>query len=132
MNQKRLWVVTAIIALIIVVGFVFSVPHTRDIPLEKATEEVEQTIPQVTLQDVFKKGLHTITGSLEVPNACVAVMANATLIGEGIEVAISLSSDEGVCLQVPTIVTFKTTITAPAQVPLSVTVNGVAASTTPS
>lgn len=130
MKHTRLWVAASIIAVVIIVGFVLSVPHTRDIPLEKITEVVEPVTPQVALHDVFKKGIHTITGSFDVSNVCVTVTASTTLVGEGIQVALSLSPDDGVCLQLPTTTHFKTTITAPAQAPITVTVNGEMASST--
>lgn len=135
MNQKRLWVSATIIALIVLVGFVLSVPHTRDIPGTSASGTAVSSVPLVTLRDVFKKGMHTITGSLLAPNACTIVTAHASLQGdasstESILVALSMPSDVGVCLELPTRVNFSTTIAAPARVPLFATVNGSAASTT--
>lgn len=131
MNQKRLWVAAAIIALVLIIGFVLSVPHTRDILQTKILESAV-TIPSVALHDAFKKGLHTITGSLEVSNACTTVTASTTLVDEGIQIALALWSDAGVCLQLPTDISFTTTIVAPVQLPIMVTVNGAPASTTPS
>ncbi|TSA44208.1 hypothetical protein D4R49_00540 [bacterium] len=136
MKYSRLWVLTAIIAFAILVGFVFSVPHTRDStkPVEK---NAATSAPAVTLRDSFKKGVHTITGSLLAPNACSVVTAQATLSGEAsstssILLELLLPKDSGLCLQVPIKITFSTTITAPAQLPIIVTVNGVAATTTSS
>lgn len=134
MSHTRLWVAAAIIAFIIIAGFAFSVPHTRDAARVSVSEGVP-TVPLVTLHDVFKKGLHTITGSLLAPNACTTLTARASLRGdasstESILIALSMPSDVGVCLELPTRVNFSTTIAAPARVPLSATVNGFAASTT--
>ena len=104
MSHNRLVVSSAIIALAILISFVLSVPHTRDVA-QKLPSTVEATsIPVITLRDSFKKGVHTITGSLETPNACTVVNASATLAGnasstESIIVAISVRSDSGVCLQ---------------------------------
>ncbi len=136
MNHTRLWVVAAIIALIVIAGFVLSVPHTRDVTVTVSSQATPASIPVVTLQDAFKKNLHTITGSIEAPDACVIVTANATVTGtasstQKILVAVSMPSDTGgVCLQLPTLMNFKTTINAPEGLPLVVTVNGVVASTT--
>lgn len=136
MSHKRLWISATIIAFAIIAGFVFSVPHTRDIP--RAPESPKVTVvPPVTLHDAFKKGMHTIIGSVEVPNACTNVTATASLVGDAsstqnIVVAISMPSDSGVCLELPTRMTFSTTIAAPAHLPLSATVNGMAATTTSS
>ena len=137
MSHKRLLVSSAIIALAILISFVLSVPHTRDVA-QKLPSTVEATsIPVITLRDSFKKGVHTITGSLETPNACTVVNASATLAGnasstESIIVAISVRSDSGVCLQLPTQASFQTTISAPANLPFNITVNGSPATTSPS
>lgn len=134
MNHSRLWVVATIIAAVVLFGFVLSVPRTGDLaakPLQSAAE----TVPSVSLRDSFKKGLHTLTGSLEVPNACTAVTARASRMGdasgtEGIQVELSFPDDTGVCLQVPTRATFSTTVNAPAKLPITVFVNGGIATTT--
>ncbi len=136
MSQKRLWIAATIIALIIILGFVFSVPRTGDIsraPEESIAKVV--VVPSVTLHDAFKKGTHTITGSLLAPNACANVAAHASLAGnasstQGILVAITLVTDTNVCLQLPTRINFSTTIVAPAHLPLSAIVNGSVATTT--
>lgn len=134
MNHKRLWVVSAIIALVIVVSFMLSVPRARD-GVRMPAERIETAnTPSVALRDVFKKGMHTITGSLNAPNACAAATANATLVSasntESILVALSLTEDNQVCLQLSILIPFSTTISAPAHVPITVTVNGTVASTT--
>lgn len=135
MNHKRLWVASAIIAAVILVGFVLSVPHTRDVGDISSSQVVAPSVPNVSLRDSFKKGVHTITGSVEAPNACASVSAQASLVGDasnasGILVAVSLEKDSGVCLQVPTDISFSTTITAPARLPIIATVNGESATTT--
>jgi len=136
MSHTRLWIAATIIAFLIVVSFVFSVPHTRDVVRESAPQSVT-TVPLVTLRDVFKKGLHTITGSVEAPNACSIVTAQANLQGDAsstqsIQIALSMPVDTNVCLQLPTRMNFSTTITAPAQIPITATVNGLVATTTSS
>lgn len=134
MNQKRLWVAASIIALIVVGGFALSVPHTRDMPDTQAPSVTPPGVPSVSVRDVFKKGVHTITGSLLAPNACATLSAQASLRSEassttGILVDLSLSDDSGVCLQVPTRMGFQTSVSAPASLPILVTVNGVSATT---
>lgn len=136
MNHTRLWIAATIIAFLIVVGFVLSVPHTRDVVREPVSRSATTT-PLVTLHDEFKKGLHTITGSVEAPNACTIVTARANLQGDAssiqsIQVALSMLADTNVCLQLSTHMDFSTTITAPAQIPITATVNGSAATTTSS
>lgn len=137
MSHKRLLISSAIIALAILISFVFSVPHTRDVAQKLPSTAETVSVPVVTLRDVFKKGLHTISGSIQVQNACTIVNASATLSGnasstEGILVEISVQSDSGICLQLPTQANFQTTISAPANLPFTVTVNGSSATTTSS
>lgn len=135
MSQKRLLVVATIIASVILVGFVLSVPHTRDLPVESLALKASPVIPEVALRDVYRKGVHTITGSIEVPDACTAVSAQASRIGdasstESILVEISMPEDSGICLERSTEARFSATVTAPAGLPMTATVNGVAATTT--
>lgn len=134
MSHTRPWTAAAIIASVIIVGFLLPVPHTRDIAAT-APPPVSPITPSVILHDAFKKGVHTITGSVEAPNACAVVTAQASLKSgvagaESIRVALSLESAAGVCLQVPTRVNFSTTLVAPARLPLFATVNGSPATTT--
>lgn len=137
MNHMHLWASAGIIAVVIVIAFAFSVPRTRDIAVEESIVPTTDIVPTVTLRDVYKKGVHTISGSLETPNACTTVLASATATGtassaDSILVAIITQFDTGVCLQVPTSVRFETTVTAPADLPITATVNGSLATTTSS
>lgn len=129
MNHKRLWVAAAIIALILLVGFMLSAPHTHDVSGTTTSQTATTSVSAIKLHDVFKKGMHTITGSINAPNACADVTAQATLSAENIVVALSLPEDTGVCLQLPTQVNFSTTISAPAHTPITATVNGSSATT---
>lgn len=124
-----------IIASAIFVIFVFSVPRTSEIATPQKNDEVVPA-PSVALRDVYKKGVHTITGSMLAPNACTFVNAESTLIGDeskpsGINLILTISGDDGVCLQVPTTITFSVSVKAPSGLPISATLNGVIASTTP-
>lgn len=135
MSHSRLWVAATIIAGIILAGFIFLVPHTRDIAVKQSPQNEGTVTPTVALSDTFKKGVHTITGTIEAPNACTSVGVEATPVGtasstEGILVAISMPEDTGICLQVPTTVRISTTIEAPAHLPITATVNGASATTT--
>lgn len=133
MNHTRLLAAATIIAFVVFISFVLSVPRTSDIEETLIVQSVPVT-PRVTVRDAFKKGLHTITGSIEAPNACTNVSAEASVMGDAtstqsILVAIAMLADEGVCLQLPTRATFETTVEALAGLPLIVTVNGVTATT---
>jgi hypothetical protein len=129
MNRTRFWVAAGIIACIIVIGFALSVPHTHDVAQTAASQNKTAIVPPVTLHDSFTKGVHTITGSLAATDACAIVTANAEVSGsasstERILVSISMPADVGVCLQLPTSMNFSATISAPAHLPISATVNG--------
>ncbi len=133
MSHMRLWAAAAIIALVIIVGFVFSVPRARDGAHPPKTLASTVVTPPVSIHDVFKKGVHTITGSLETPTACSTASAHASLTSgdtPAILVAVTLATSDGICLQVPTAVKFSTTVSAPARTPVTATVNGEAATTT--
>ena len=69
MSRKHLWISATIIACVIFISFALSVPHTRDVSVEQSLAETAN-IPLVTLRDSFRKGVHTISGSFEAPNAC--------------------------------------------------------------
>ncbi len=134
MKHNRFWTAAAIIACIVALGFLISAPHTRD-AVQTASQNTATAVPAVALHDSFKKGTHTITGSLAATDACAIVTADAEISGsasstESILVSISMPEDVGVCLQLPTVMNFSATISAPAHLPLSATVNGREASTT--
>lgn len=135
MNHMRLWAAAAIIALIVIVGFWLSVPHTRDVHEVRDNLAVEESIPEVTLRDVYKKGVHTVTGSIMAPNACSTISSSAMLQddasgAQNILVTVALENGVGVCLELPTRETFQVTVAAPAHLPFTATVNGVLATTT--
>jgi hypothetical protein len=131
MIHKRLWLSASIIALIILVGFILSVPHTRDLPRPSISPDTEAVVPKVTVRDVYKKGVHTLTGSVEAPNPCTTLSVSASVATssgtEAILLAISLPQDTGVCLQNAVMLPFSTTVTASLNVPVKATVNDVSA-----
>ncbi len=132
MNHKRLYLAAAIIAGVLVIGFILSVPRVRDGEVPKET--VESTIlPPVALRDTYKKGTHTITGTVTAPNACATLEATATTTGDpvsAIVIELTLREEGGICLQASTPLKFSTTVTAPEGLPVSAMVNGVVATTT--
>ena len=135
MTHTRLLISAGIIALVIGLGFMLSVPHTTRDVVQKSAAETTPVVPVVTVRDTYKKGVHTITGSLQAPNACSTVTAQAALAGdasstESIQLSLTMPTDTSVCLQLPTSAKFVATVTAPAKLPITVTVNGNVASTT--
>ncbi len=133
MNHKRLYLAAAIIAGVLVLGFLLSVPRARDGEVPNETVESE-VVPPVAIRDSYKKGTHTISGTVIAPNACATLGASAVTTGDpasAIVVELTFTEGEGVCLEVPTPLKFSTTLKAPEGLPLSTTVNGVVATTTP-
>ncbi len=136
MNSSRLWAAATIIAIIILASFIFLVPHTHEVPLTRSPETTTALMPEVRLSDSFKKGVHTITGTVRAPDACASITATATLAGnasstERIVVALSMPDTTGVCLKRVAILPFTTSIEAPAHLPIDVSVNERVATTTP-
>ena len=134
MRLTRLSTAATIIALAILILFVLSVPHAREVP-QAPKQNVPTEVPAVTVHDSYKKGTHTITGTLMAPDACTSVTASVSAQGDaadpkGIALALVMPMNSGVCLEVPTRTIFSAAISAPPSLPITVTVNGIVASTT--
>ena len=132
MTHTRLWIAATIIAVIILASFVLSVPHTRDVPLPETAANATAEVPVVTLHDAYRKGTHTLSGSIEAPNPCTSLDVTAVLQGtasssESILVSFSMPKDTGICVQQVVNLPFSVTISAPDDLPISATVNGVTA-----
>lgn len=133
MFQTRLWAAALIIAAIIIGGFALSVPRAREVS-EPSAATSALAAPAVTLHDSFKKGVHTIAGSVLAPDVCTTVSATAAVSGGASDTAIAIDivmpPDPEVCLEEPSAAPFSVSIEAPANVPITASVNGLAASTT--
>lgn len=137
MTHKRLWIVATLIACLIVASFLVSVLRAQnaEAPVASIISNIT-TVPTVTIKDSYRKGIHTINGTIIAPNACVVATADATLTSNAsstplILLNISLPEDAGVCLQVSTPIVFSTTITAPPGLAIIAKVNGAPVTTTP-
>lgn len=138
MNHKRLWIVAALIACLILASFLVSFLRAKEAtrPSTAVPALTGTTTPAVSFKDTYRRGTHTLSGTVTAPDACVTPEVNATLQGDAsstqsILLSISLPEDTGVCLQIPTEVPFSTTLNAPSGLPITVAVNGVIATTTP-
>lgn len=132
MTHTRLWIAATILAVIILASFVLSVPHTRDVPIPESARDATTTTPIVKLHDAFRKGTHTISGTIEAPNPCTSLDATVTLQGtastsEAILVSFSMPKDTGICIQQAVNLPFSVTVAAPDGLPISATVNGIPA-----
>jgi hypothetical protein len=134
MRHIRLRITATIIGCIILAVFLLSAPHTREIVNKESSISIASTTPVVPLSDSYKKGVHTITGLITAPTVCTTLSVDASLIDRdstpSILLTLSLPKDVGICLQRETSLRFSKTITAPANLPIITTVNGVVASTT--
>jgi hypothetical protein len=134
MSHTRLWAAAAIIALIVLGSFVFSVPHTRDATIPRVAESKE-VAPIVRITESYKRGTRTLKGTLTMPDACGRVSAVASPAQDGTEhivVQVTLEPSSGICLELPTEASFSVQFDASEQTPVTVFVNGHAASTTTS
>ena len=138
MNHTRLWIVSALIACLIVASFLVSILRAQraEAPGASVLPIAETAQSAVSIKDTFKKGVHTISGSLVVPDACTTPIVDVVVGGDSsdpqsIIVDLAYPEDTGVCLQMPTSVSFSTNVTAPEGLPILVMVNGTIATTTP-
>lgn len=135
MKLSRLWTAAGIIGVVILVMFVLSVPRVSEVQTS-VNESVPSIItPVVKISDVYKKGSHTIKGSIVTKDACTTVEVtaagnNGNASSTEILLAIKTLETSGVCLQIPTAIQFVTTVNAPSNLPITVTVNDTLASTT--
>lgn len=130
---KRLFTSALIIAAVVVLGFVLSVPRAREVS-EPAPPAAVSPVPSITLRDSFKNGTHTITGSLIAPDVCTLPTATAAVENAparpAILLAVLLPDDPQVCLAIPTTRSFTVSVEAPEGTPVTATINGLAATTT--
>jgi hypothetical protein len=130
MHNRRMYILSGGIALALILGFALSAPHLREVKLA-ATSGGQGTLPAVYLHDSYRKGLHTITGQVQVPDACTGVSASAdAAASSSIVVSLTMPASEGTCLMLPATTTFSVSVAAAQGAELRATINGTDASTT--
>lgn len=130
MHNMRVWSAAGVIAAVLVVGFLLSVPRLRDSGLKHAALK-QVAIPTVYLHDVYKKGTHTITAKVAAPNSCTIISGVASAAdASNIVIALDMPIDSGICLEVPATTTLSFAVAASADALLSATINGSTATTT--
>lgn len=128
MKSRRLWTAAAILGVLILLLFVLSVPRAQEVrELRELTAET--AMPVVAWSHTYLKGTYTVTGTVTVPDACAGVAAVARHEGDpenpsAVIVALTMPADIGVCLEIPTKVSFSVAIAGPPDLPITVTVNG--------
>ncbi len=127
------------VATILLIGlYALYIPHANlnneTAPLAEITPV---PAPPVFLKDAYRKGEHTISGSLLAPTACTTLTATANVspsaassTPETITITLLMPPDTGVCLQQLTKMSFTVSATAAADALFHVLVNGQVASTT--
>lgn len=134
----RIWSAAIIIAAVLIIGFALSVPHVRDLGDTAATTtENASTTPTVYIHDAYKKGIHTITAKVLLPDACTTISGDVSVIPsaasgtpDSITLALDMPPDSGICLEEPATTTLTFTVSAETGTPISATINGTDASTT--
>lgn len=129
MKRHHVVIGTSVLVAITVCALVFAF----FIPLFKARapvteEEVRANTlsPEITLDDAYEKGVHTITGSVPVPNPCTTIEPSIELIAStSIRVDIIVIPAEGLCVQTLDEKKFKLSIEAPETSDIEVYVNGI-------
>ncbi len=125
--MSRNHIIGAVLVVLVLALGVFFTFTSRD----GDPEVVEETAaPSVNVESEYEEGVHYITGTVSVPDRCISVIPSSTLLPDGVmRVDLSLSPDEGLCLELPTEVEFSTEVEAPEEAPLEVYVNGTKAQT---
>lgn len=130
MRTMRIWSAAAVIALVLALGFILSVPRAHDVG-SVATSAATPPPPFVSVRDSFKKGTHTIKVSVAAPDACTNVTGDAsTKPGASaadpatILIALVMPKDEGICLEEPATTTLSFSVAAGADAAIVTTING--------
>ena len=126
----RVWTAAGVIALVLIVGFVLSVPHLRDAQLKQAARE-SAALPIVYVHNAYKKGVHTLTVKVAAPNACTIISGSASVAPatssstpDAIQIALDMPPDSGVCLQVPATTTLSFSASADSGATIAASING--------
>ncbi len=132
----RVWSAAAVIAFVLVLAFVLTAPHARDLG-GRAASALPAPIPTVAVHDVYKKGTHTLTVQVPLPDACTSVTGQTSVVPaaassstDTIQIALDMPADSGICLQLPQTTTLSLTAAAGAHANIVATINGTNASTT--
>lgn len=133
MSHRRLAIAAGIVIAIVFGGFLISAPRAREARETTTinTKDEATTTAPVSVKDVYKKGVHTLSGTVTAPDACASVSASAVFASgnQAIALNISMPPPTGVCLTIPTDIPFRAVVTAPEDTPIAVFVNGVNATT---
>lgn len=114
-------------AVLVVSGYALFIPQTNKDEVVAPVEGNPEPAPIVTLDATYRRGVHTISGTIEAPTPCTLVgveSAVASSTPASITVSLTLTPDEDICVQVVTPLPFSVTAAAPEDAVIAVTVQG--------
>lgn len=130
MTTRRVTGSALIILLVLFLGFTLSVPRTKDIVEEGDALQTQESHPQPTLslERSYRRGTHTLTGTLLVDTRCTKLTTEVEVTPEGIvppTITLRLATEDtaGVCLMLSEERAFSITADAPEDATVLVFVN---------
>jgi cbb3-type cytochrome oxidase subunit 3 len=127
MNNKFLWIILLVIALISVSAYLYNKEKQKILDQERdqaITNEIQR--PSITLnaKHQFKNGRHVFVGSVELPNPCNKITTD--VIKESNETVISVDyvSNEQICAEVITEKEFRISFEGTADETIIAKLNG--------
>jgi len=119
---------------VLIVAFALFIPRANRVgEVAPKSDQTASSTPSVMIHDTIANGIHTISGSVLLPNPCTTLSASAEVATDTpqvITVLLSAPHDSGVCLEVPTSEIFSVTAAASTTASIEATVNGVPAEIT--
>jgi hypothetical protein len=132
--KLRLALTVFLAVMIVIASFAFFTPHAnKNVELAPVAEKLTITLPNVRYSDTYKKGIHTINGSVSAPTPCTELSASlgvASGTPELISVTLLMPRDTGICLQRSTTLPFTVSTPASAKADIEILVNGMLATST--
>lgn len=130
----RTWILLGVFLGVFIIAFgifVFKITPSPGVP---PTTTDAAPVSGLQFTDTVKKGVHTIRGSAVAPTACTmlsAAVAAPAGTSTAIRVDLTVPRDEGICLTIPTTLSFSVSVGAPDTSPVQIYINNVLATTTP-
>ncbi len=128
----RAWHFLAILLIVVVAAYAFYAYHTSEgVVPPKAAVKPSATLASIT--HAYAKGTHTVSGTVLAPDACTNVNATASFASSSDEIRVDIEApaDQGLCLQLPTAVTFSVKASGDSSATAAIYLNGALATTTP-
>lgn len=118
-------IIVGSLVLIGVLAILFLWPHNASAPEAASSEHV----PVVTVASEYADGEYVISGTVSLKNRCqrLDTMGSVDETTSPVTVRVDLTSDfdEGICLEIPDVRTYKLTVAGPEGASVRVFVNGI-------